>query len=413
MQITEQKSFSTTKEIDSLKAQVKTYLVKDHSSKGLFIEVKPSSVKSWHYRYTLHGKQERLVLGQFPDLSLREARRLRDEAAAMVALGDSPHQKKLDVKNGRHGGVSVKDFGKKYYDSVITKDRKDPLPMLRILNNDIYPILGSKAMQLVTSDDIRDVIWRKKDQNYDAAAAQVRGLLKRMFDYALSMQVVKYNPVLAIQTRHVFKPVSRDRYLNEEEIKKYYTAMLSSRIYRPRKLAILLSLLTLVRKSELIKARWEHINFDKKIWLIPQENSKTDKEMNVYLSNQVIEIFKELKKISVASDWVFPGRANNEPIAHNTLNNALKVSLQTSDVPYFTIHDLRRTAATLLNEQGFNSDHIEKCLNHTLGGVRGTYNKAEYQDERIEMLKKWSDYIYELIYEPNKIFFNQQEIINE
>jgi integrase len=80
--------------------------------------------------------------------------------------------------------------------------------------------------------------------------------------------------------------------------------------------------------------------------------------------------------------------------------------LALTDIPDFTVHDLRRTASTHLNEQGFNSDAIEACLNHTMRGVRGVYNKAKYEKERVEMMRKWSDFIFSLIYEMNVIFFN-------
>ena len=99
-------------------------------------------------------------------------------------------------------------------------------------------------------------------------------------------------------------------------------------------------------------------------------------------------------------------------VAHALVRTLLilhKKVLALTDIPNFTIHDLRRTASTLLNERGFNRDAIEKCLNHTATGVRGVYNKAEYANDRIIMMQKWSDYIFSLIYEPNLIFFNDAQ----
>ena len=89
-----------------------------------------------------------------------------------------------------------------------------------------------------------------------------------------------------------------------------------------------------------------------------------------------------------------PGRGSStKPFAHNAINSALKVSLTGQGVPAFTIHDLRRTASTLLHEKGWPSDVVEKALNHTIGGVRGVYNRAEYAAQRKEMLQFWSDYL--------------------
>ncbi len=398
--------FSTDREIQNLKPQDKRYSVKDKLNNGLFIEVKESGVKSWHYRYSLAGKQERLVIGRYPDLSLKDARQIRDESASLVAKGISPKQDKAKPK-----GILFKDYGERYLKEVIKKDRKDPYNMVLCLSNDIYPMMGHIPLDQISIEDIRRTIWRKKEQGYDAAANQVRGLLKRMFDYAMTLGLVPYNPVLAIPSRHVHKAKPRDRYLSTNEIRTYYTTLLNSRIYRPRKLGLLLSLLTLVRKSELLRAKWEHIDFESRIWLIPETKADSatghSREMVVYMSDQVIEIFKELKAIAGNEPFVFVGRKSGTHISHNAFNTAQKAALALTDLPPFTVHDLRRTASTHLNEQGFNSDAIEACLNHTAKGVRGVYNKAKYEKERTEMMQKWSNYIFSVIYEPNLIFFNQ------
>ncbi|WMG19608.1 tyrosine-type recombinase/integrase [Acinetobacter johnsonii] len=398
--------FSTDREIQNLKPQDKRYSVKDKLNNGLFIEVKESGVKSWHYRYSLAGKQERLVIGRYPDLSLKDARQIRDESASLVAKGISPKQDKAKPK-----GILFKDYGERYLKEVIKKDRKDPYNMVLCLSNDIYPMMGHIPLDQISIEDVRRTIWRKKEQGYDAAANQVRGLLKRMFDYAMTLGLVPYNPVLAIPSRHVHKAKPRDRYLSTNEIRTYYTTLLNSRIYRPRKLGLLLSLLTLVRKSELLRAKWEHIDFDSRIWFIPETKADSatghSREMVVYMSDQVMDIFKELKAIAGNEPFVFVGRKSGTHISHNAFNTAQKAALALTDLPPFTVHDLRRTASTHLNEQGFNSDAIEACLNHTTKGVRGVYNKAKYEKERTEMMQKWSNHIFSVIYEPNLIFFNQ------
>lgn len=400
--------FSTDREIQNLKPQEKRYSVKDKLNNGLFVEVWDSGTKTWHYRYSLNGKQERLVIGRYPDLSLKEARQVRDESASLVAKGISPKQNKNKVTS-----ILFSDYGERYLNEVIKKERKDPYNMILCLNNDIYPMMGSIPLDQVSIEDIRRTIWRKKEQGYDAAANQVRGLLKRMFDYAMTLGLVPFNPVLAIPSRHIHKAKPRDRYLSTNEIRTYYTILLNSRIYRPRKLGLLLSLLTLVRKSELLKAKWEYIDFDKRIWLIPETKADSatghSREMVVYMSDQVIEIFKELKTIAGDEPYVFVGRQAGTHISHNAFNTAQKAALALTDLPPFTVHDLRRTASTHLNEQGFHSDAIEACLNHTMRGVRGVYNKAKYEKERIDIMEKWSNYIFSVIYEPNLIFFNKAQ----
>ena len=405
--------FATDREIKNLKAGEKRYTAKDAVANGLFLDITKTGVKSWHYRYSLAGKQERLVLGRYPDLSLKDARQLRDAAASQVAKGISPQQQKIKEQQGQLETVLFRDYGERYLNEVIKKDRKDPYNMVLCLSNDIYPMLGHIPLDQVSIEDMRRTIWRKKEQGYDAAANQVRGLLKRMFDYAMTLGLVPYNPVLAIPSRHVHKTKPRDRYLSTGEIRSYYTTLLNSRLYKPRKLGLLLSLLTLLRKSELLAAKWGHVDFDGGIWHIPETKADSatghSREMVVYMSTQVAEILKELKTIAGDEPYVFVGRQRGTHISANAFNTAQKTALALTDIPNFTIHDLRRTASTHLNEQGFNRDAIEKCLNHTATGVRGVYNKAEYANDRIIMMQKWSDYIFSLIYEPNLIFFNDAQ----
>ena len=404
-------TFNTDREVKALKLKDKRYMAKDERNNGLSIEVHPTGRKVWLYRYTLNGKQEGYRIGRYPDIGLQEARDKRTEAANKVANGISPQQEKTDLKKGNSKALLFRDYGERYTEEVIKKERKDPYSMILCLNNDIYPMLGDKPVKDITTDDIRRVIWRKKEQGYDAAANQVRGLLKRMFDYAVTWEFVQFNPVLAIPSRHVHKQISRDRYLSTNEIRKFYTTLLNSRVYRPRKLGLLLSLLTLVRKSELLNAKWEDIDFDAKQWLFPtpKADSKTgqSRELVVYMSEQIITILKELKTIAGDEPHVFVGRKKGTRCSHNAFNTAQKTALALTDIPDFTIHDLRRTASTHLNEKGFNADAIEKCLNHTMKGVRGIYNKHEYAPERITMMQAWSDFVFSVIYEPNLVFFNE------
>ena len=223
-------------------------------------------------------------------------------------------------------------------------------------------------------------------------------MLKRLFDYAMTAGLVAVNPVLALPMRHVHRAKSRDRALSSDEIRLFLRAAIESNIRRQFKLALHLILLTMVRKSELLLAKWDHVDFDAAEWHIPAEHSKTGKPHIVYLSRQSIEMFRELQTLASGSELVLPSRSSlARPFAANALNDALKVALIGQDIPAFTIHDLRRTASTLLHENGWPSDVVEKALNHTIGGVRGVYNRAEYEPQRREMLQFWADCIEQLL----------------
>lgn len=382
--------------LKALKPKDKPYTVTD--DRGLYVEVFPTGGVVWRFRYRLNGKQEKLTLGKYPALSLKNARVKRDEAAQLAAMGQSPAARKRLDKAQAAESTTVAEFGERFFREIVAKDRKDVTIPRRYFDKDIVPAIGAKPVRDVTTEDVRSIIWRKKDQGFDAAAGAMRGVLKRLFDYAMTAGLVATNPVLALPMRHVHKAKSRDRALSTDEIRGFLKAAFESNIRRQFKVALHLILLTMVRKSELLQARWEHVDLDNAEWHIPSDNSKTGKPHIVFLSRQSVALFKELHVLAGGSSLVLPGRGSlTKTFAHNSINNALKVALQGQDIPAFTVHDLRRTASTLLHENGWPSDVVEKALNHTIGGVRGVYNRAEYAPQRREMLQFWADFIEQLM----------------
>ena len=382
--------------IKALKPKVKRYTVSDE--RGLVLEVFPTGGMLWHHRYRLNGKQERVTLGRYPALSLKLARKLRDERATLVALGQSPAQQKRLAKVAAADATTVSEFGERFFREIVAKDRRDVTIPRRYFDKSIVPAIGSKPVRDVGTEDVRAIIWKKKDEGFDAAAGNIRGVLKRLFDYAMTAGLVSVNPVLALPMRHVHKAKSRDRALSPEEIRLFLKAAFESNIRRQFKIGLHLILLTMVRKSELLLARWSNVNFAQAEWHIPAEHSKTGKPHIVFLSRQAVSLFNELQALAGGSELVMPGRGSlTKPFAHNAINTALKTALQGQDIPAFTIHDLRRTASTLLHENGWPSDVVEKALNHTIGGVRGVYNRAEYAPQRREMLQFWADTIERLM----------------
>ena len=382
--------------LKALKPQDKPYTVADE--RGLYVEVFPTGGIVWRFRYRVAGKREKLTLGKYPALTLKNARIKRDEAAQAAAMDKSPARQKQLAKQAAADATTVADFGERFFREIVAKDRRDITIPRRYFDKAIVPAIGSKPVRDVTTEDVRAIIWKKKDEGFDAAAGNIRGVLKRLFDYAMTAGLVSLNPVLALPMRHVHKAKARDRALSPEEIRTFLVAAFESNIRRQFKIGLHLILLTMVRKSELLLARWEHVDLEQAEWHIPAENSKTGKPHIVFLSRQAVAMFKELHALAGGSTLVMPGRGSlTKPFAHNAINNALKKSLQGQDVPAFTIHDLRRTASTLLHENGWPSDVVEKALNHTIGGVRGVYNRAEYEPQRREMLQFWADYIEQLL----------------
>jgi len=390
----------TDAQIKALKPRPARFLVSD--GRGLSLDVLPSGKMSWLFRYRLNATYEKVTLGRYPDLTLKAARAKRDELAAKVADGTSPAQeiKKARVESASNG--TVREFGERYFREQVVRNWKDTSQIRRYLDNEIYPTLGDRLLKDVTALDVQAIVYRKRDNGRVAAAMQLRGVIKQIFDYAIEVQRVTMNPAAMVATRYIGKARKRSRVLTPQEIRLYLHTIYRSNMRRQFKLALHALLLTLSRKSELLQARWQHVNFDAGEWLIPEENAKTGKPHIVYLSTEVAAIFQELKALAGESELVLPGRSSiRKPFAANALNKALEGL--TFDMDPLTIHDLRRTGATLLTEKGFNRDVIEKALSHEKQGIRAVYILAEYAEERKKMLQWWADYVDTIVNESKVI----------
>lgn len=379
----------TDKQLAAFKPKQGRYSV--HDGSGLYLEVWPSGVKSWRVRYLQNGHRRRINLGRHPGLSLAAARVKRNELTEAIRAGSSPADERRKQKQEMLRGLTVKGFGERYLCEVVTRARKDPTPMRRYLERDVYPVIGSMPVSLVRAEHVRELVFAIRDAGHGQAAVAVRNLLKRVWDYALVCGMAADNPVRMTPVKYISIAKARDRALNEAEIGMFLRRLDAASLRPKLKIALRLILLTLTRKSEVRLARWEHIDLERGEWEIPPEHSKTGTGQIVYLSRQASALLERLRPPAERVGYVFPalGSDGSSPIGQSTLNRALGRAQR--GIAHFTVHDLRRTGATRLSEMGYNPDWIEKALNHKLRGVRGIYNRAEYGAQRREMLQGWAD----------------------
>lgn len=376
--------------IKALKEREKAYQVADGG--GLVIEVMPGGAKVWRLRYRLNGRPEKLTIGHYPAVSLAKARLRREEAKVAIAEGRSPAREAQATKRALRdpglGGDTVAEFAQFWLTEVVEKTTKDPRNVRRYVEKDIVPELGRKHLVDVVPADVLDLCDKIKKRGADQSALAVRNVLKRMFGYAIARQRATTNPAAAIEARFIATAKSRDRALSKDEISKMLRGIYSSNMRRAHKLALHLLLLTMVRKADLIGAKVNEVEGSE--WHIP--DTKTGKPHIVYLSRQAVALFDELRALAGGSPYFLPSRSSlQKPISDSTLNVAVRaLGLEIAD---FVLHDFRRTASTHLNESGFAPDVVEKALAHTMGGVRGIYNRAEYAEQRKAMLQQWADMV--------------------
>ena len=388
----------------NLKAKEKAYQVAD--SRGLFVEVMPGGKKAWRLRYRLNGRQEKVTLGEYPSYTLAEARQWCEDCRTMVAKGESPMLAKREAKEALKSPGTVEPFANQWMAEVVEKTNKNPKNVRRVLKKDVIPAIGKKRLSEVTVSDVLAITDRIKARGSDQSALLTRNVLKRLFAYAIARQKMTENPAAAIEARYVATAKSRDVALTSEELGKLLRAIYTSSMRRSHKLALHLLILCMIRKNELINARWDEFDIEKSEWHIPGDRMKKDKPHIVYLPSQALAMFEELRSLASKSEYVLPSRSSlRKPISASTLNAAIRTL--DLDIRDFVIHDFRRTASTHLHETGFNSDWIEKALAHEQKGIRGIYNRAEYADQRKEMLQWWADFVDSQIEEGRKVIIGR------
>ena len=383
----------------NLRPQEKPYKVADRD--GMYAHVAPSGAITFRYDYRLHGRRETLTIGKYgpSGLSLARAREKCLDARRAVAEGLSPAQEKQREKRRLQEAKSFGQFGERWLQDSPMADSTRAMRRT-IFERDVLPSFRNRLLHEISPDDLRALCTKVKDRGAPATAIHVRDIVKLVYAFAILHGEKVKNPAEEVMPASITTFVARDRSLSPTEIRIMLRLLDQVPTLPTIRLGLKLILLTMVRKSELQDAVWDEVDFENAVWTIPKERMKRSKAHNVYLSQQSLDIFIALKTCAGNSRYVLPSRYDADaPMSRATFNRvttAVADLAQKEGLPLkaFTVHDLRRTGSTLLNELGFNRDWIEKALAHEdSNSSRGVYNKAEYEPQRRHMLQQWADMI--------------------
>lgn len=268
-----------------------------------------------------------------------------------------------------------------------------------VLDRDILPAFKKRLLGEIHGEDLRALCMRVKARGAPATALQIRDLVKQIYGYANLHGEKAANPADSVAAASIATFVPKDRALSPMEIHLMSKQLESAATYPTIRPALRMILLTLVRKSELIEATWDEVDFESATWTISKHRMKGRRPHVVYFSRQALDIFVALHICAAGSKFVLPSRYNADRCIKATLNRVTQLVVErakAAGLPLepFTVHDLRRTGSTLRNELGFNRDWIEKCLAHEDGrSSRSVYSKAEYAEQRLHMLQEWADMV--------------------
>jgi integrase len=384
----------TEKEIQAAKPQEKPYKLYDEG--GLLLLVRPSGTKVWQYPYKLNDKYNVLTIGQYgstPDkVGTSHARKLRDEAKALLKQGIDPNKQKKDVYQQKVSenantfeAVAREWYGKQNWAPKHSKN------ILSRMEKDVFGAIGWKPIAEVNVPDIMSILRRIEERGAPDVAKRINQYCSAVFEHAIVQGLCDMNPAQGRAKYIQGNKVQNRAHLTEKQLPAFLQRLEDPDNHSLMTLAVKLLVLTFVRPGELRGAAWEEINEKEKLWVIPASRMKIARDHIAPLSKQALKTITQIREISGDSTLLFPGRKRVvQPISDVALIKAVKHLTNDKATP----HGFRHTASTILNEQGFNRDHIEMQLAHVeQSKVRGTYNKAIYLEDRKVMMQAWANFL--------------------
>lgn len=381
--------------VRNLKAKATPY--KEPDGKGLFLEVRPSGLKVWRYRFRLDGKEQTLTIGEYGDkadqFTLEAAREARAEARRLVKQGIHPGQQRATIK-----AATIAE-GKNTFRAVALAWLEDNKPhwkpryygqVERGVTKVVLPLLGDRPIRSITSRDVLEVIKSKKQM--PQAALLLQKWIGAVFRYAIAHQLAETDPTYAVRGSVKTKATKHHAPLALSEIPAFRAALGEATGNRPNRIAVELLMLTFVRPGEMAGAKWAEFDLDGAMWKIPAERMKMGEPHYVPLSAQAVSLLRELHTLTGKAVHLFPNaRFPNKSVGHGTIGRVIE------RIGYggkFSPHGFRATASTALNEMGFRHDVIEKQLAHAeRNKSRASYNQAAYLEERRQMMAHWGNVV--------------------
>ncbi|MBC70564.1 integrase arm-type DNA-binding domain-containing protein [Acinetobacter sp.] len=360
--------------------------------KGMYLEVTPSGGMHWRMKFRLNGKENIFSIGTYPETTLAQARRIRDEARLQIKDGTNPNEAKKQKKLQAEESTLFKVLAMQWM-----QDRKGAITegtYLRdssVFEKDLFPALGDMPIDQIKGKDILACAKKIEERGALEMAKRSIPLTGRVFRYAIRKGIIENDPTPhlheALKPRKVKHMARLD--ISEfppflERMDRYHGSILV-------KTALQLMTLTFVRTAELINMEWNEIDFDNHLWRIPAYKMKMALPHIVPLSRQAIEQIEGLRPITGNKQFVFYNHSKAKPLSNNALLSAIRTM---GYMGKMTGHGFRGLASTTLHEQGYMHDAIEIQLAHTVGNsVSQAYNHALHLDYRVKMMQEWSDFI--------------------
>lgn len=384
----------TDRKIQGAKPQDKIFKLADGG--GLYLEITPNGGKWWRLKYRHGGKEKRISLGVYPEVSLKEARDRREVARRLIAEGVDPSQARQSHKaHAAADTVTFEKTARDWYEKFRPgwRDTHSRIVIQRLEHN-IFPVFGARPVNDIQPPELLRAIRMIENRGAVETARRVLGICGQIFRYAVASGLADRDP--SADLKGALPPCRAKHFASVTDPKDVAGLLRAIDGYTGSYVvlcALKLAPLLFVRPGELRHAEWTEINLDEAEWRIPGHKMKMSEAHIVPLPRQVTAILRELHTLTGEDKYVFPSiRTPARPMSENTVNAALRRLGYAKDE--MTGHGFRSMASTILNEQGWPSDAIERQLAHRpRNKVRAAYNHAQHLDVRRKMMQAWADYL--------------------
>ena len=364
---------------------------------GLVLYIMPNGSKLWRYRYRYNGSPKMLSLGEYPTVTLKDARAERERVSDLLAQGIDPSIERKEKKLSQAYAIEndFRSVARAWWDNwKVANSEAHALKVWGIFEKDIFPVFGKYPVENIKPSLVRLAVKRVVERGAYDTAGRVHQYTSAVLSYAFNHELVASNVARDIAVNDLI-PRRKKQSMGRVDLKDLPQLLQDIQAYDGNaitKIAIQLLSLTFVRTKELIQATWDEIDFIGKVWRIAPERMKMGTAHIVPLSAQTLDLLGELKKITGGSKHLFPSvKGDGKTMSNNTILFAL---YRMGYKDRMTGHGFRGVASTALREQGFSRDVVELQLSHLVGNeVERAYNTMELLAERTAMMQAWADYL--------------------
>lgn len=380
-------------QIRNAKPSSKPYKLADGG--GLYVLVKPDGAKYWRLKYRFSGKEKLLALGVYPLVRAPAARAARDEAKRRLTDGRDPaHARREDRRAAQISAANTFEIiAREWVEQQ--RNRWTPDHAGRVLDSliaDAFPEFGFRSIAEITAPEVLAALRKVEARGALEVASRVYQRCGAVFRYAIATGRCKLNPVPDLQGALKAPKREHRAALSAADLPAYLHKLATYDGQLQTKLALKLLALTFVRTGELRGAEWSEFDLEHCEWRIPAERMKMRAPHIVPLSRQALAVLEQLKPLTGDGQYLFPNQ--HKPNACMSENTMLYALYRMGYHSRATGHGFRATASTILNEQGWRADAIERQLAHAeKNKVRAAYHRSEYLADRRKMMQAWADHL--------------------